>query len=271
MSRYSIGLVIDESLARAVAVHVRNGAVAGASVAESPREACARAISAAKIASEQLIGIGMAQAREPLAQLPDFSLPVPVVQALATHACVAGSGVASPSTVVIVSGSPTVYLMNSRIEADVPGVARGVPDLILPGYFGYEISGPDEALSDELPAARQLEIAFDLRRKCEALRGAGVHVRRFVAAGTLARDAPAMMQLLADVLDARIKPGASDDPAPLGAAILAAISAGSAATGHASISQTIHAMAPRRMHPIYRPDLRARKEYDRLYEESVRS
>jgi ribulose kinase len=196
---------------------------------------------------------------------------VPIVETRDTHACVAGSGVASPSTVVIVSGTPTVYLMNSRIEASVAGLASGVADLLLPGYFGYEFAGPEEPLSDEISPQRQLEIAFDLRSKCDALREAGVHVRRFVAAGMLAQEAPVMMQLFADVLDARIKPGASDDPAPLGAAILGALAAGADATGHASMSQTIHAMAPRRMHPIFRPDLRARKTYEAMRESRKKS
>jgi L-ribulokinase len=74
------------------------------------------------------------------------------------------------------------------------------------------------------------------------------------------------MQIYADVLDAKIKPAASDQSVALGAAILGCIAAGHEATGYASISQAIHAMAPEREDLVYRPELRARKRYDKLYE-----
>src|SRR4029079_10540549 len=54
------------------------------------------------------------------------------------HAGVPGAGVASPSTMVMVLGTSSCHMMNSRIEAIVPGVAGVVEDGILPGYFGYE-------------------------------------------------------------------------------------------------------------------------------------
>lgn len=54
------------------------------------------------------------------------------------HAGVPGAGVASPSTMVLVMGTSSCHMMNSRVEAMVPGVAGVVEDGILPGYFGYE-------------------------------------------------------------------------------------------------------------------------------------
>jgi L-ribulokinase len=107
--------------------------------------------------------------------------------------------------------------------------------------------------------------AFGVRWICDTLRDAGVPVRRFVASGGLPKKSPLLMQIYADVLDARIRPARSDEPVALGAAILGALAAGEQATGHASVSQAIHAMAPRQHEIIYRPDLRARKHYDELY------
>ncbi|CAN5688723.1 hypothetical protein BH09PLA1_BH09PLA1_33130 [soil metagenome] len=229
-------------------------------------------------------------------------LPIyPIVSA--AHAIVPGAGVASPSTMVMVIGAGTHLLMNSRIKAAVPGEITVVEHGILPGYIGYEAkqASVGEAL-DRVAAkygrshedlARQAgalapgsggflgaltpadaahayratieATAFELRQICDTLRDAGVPVRRFVAAGALPRKNPLLMQVYADVLDARIRPAASEEPVALGAAILGALAAGQEATGHASISQTTHAMAPRQHELLYRPDLRARKLYDDLY------
>ena len=49
------------------------------------------------------------------------------------------------------------------------------------------------------------------------------------------------------------------------AAILGCLAAGQEATGYASISQAIHAMANTREDLIYRPDLSGRKRYAELY------
>lgn len=100
-------------------------------------------------------------------------------------------------------------------------------------------------------------MAFGLKRIVTALRDAGVPVRRFVAVGWPPLHSPLLMQIYADVLDARVKLPQSDQPIALGAAIL-----GCLAAGHTSLSQTIHAMAGARADLIYRPDLRARKEYE---------
>jgi len=67
------------------------------------------------------------------------------------------------------------------------------------------------------------------------------------------------------VLDARIRIPESSEPVALGAAILGCIAAGTEVTGYHSISQAIHAMARWREDLVYRPDLRARKEYEKIY------
>ena len=54
------------------------------------------------------------------------------------HAGVPGAGVAAPSTMVLVMGTSSCHMMNSRIEAMAPGIAGVVDEGILPGYFGYE-------------------------------------------------------------------------------------------------------------------------------------
>ena len=108
--------------------------------------------------------------------------------------------------------------------------------------------------------------AFGLRWICDTLRDAGVPVRRFVASGGLPKRSPLLMQIYADVLDARIKLTPTDQSVALGAAILGCLAAGERATGYASMSQAIHAMAPEREDLIYRPELRARKAYGKLYE-----
>lgn len=54
------------------------------------------------------------------------------------HAGVPGAGVAEPSTLVMVMGTSSCHMLNSRIEKLVPGVAGVAEGGILPGYFGYE-------------------------------------------------------------------------------------------------------------------------------------
>jgi len=54
------------------------------------------------------------------------------------HAGVPGAGVAEPSTLVMVLGTSSCHMLNSRSEKLVPGVAGVVEGGILPGYFGYE-------------------------------------------------------------------------------------------------------------------------------------
>jgi L-ribulokinase len=54
------------------------------------------------------------------------------------HAGVPGAGVAETDVMVLVMGTSSCHMMNSRNAALVPGVAGVVEDGILPGYWGYE-------------------------------------------------------------------------------------------------------------------------------------
>jgi L-ribulokinase len=241
------------------------------------------------------------------------------------HAGVPGAGVAAPSTMVLVMGTSSCHMLNSRHEHLVAGIAGVVRDGILPGYFGYEtgqasvgdafawlvetfhlsheemarkaaslppgsggvlaldwlngcrtplmdgrLSGALVGLTletrpEQIYRALMEATAFGLKWIVDTFREAGVFVRRFVASGGLPSKSPLLMQIYADVLDERIKLAESDQSVALGAAILGALAAGKDATGHASISQAIHAMARQREDLVYRPDLRARKEYATIY------
>src|SRR5213075_1400871 len=76
---------------------------------------------------------------ESAAELLGLRAGIPVSAAIIdAHSGVPGAGVASPSTMVMVMGTSSCHMMNSRIEQLVPGVAGVVEDGILPGYFGYE-------------------------------------------------------------------------------------------------------------------------------------
>ncbi len=107
--------------------------------------------------------------------------------------------------------------------------------------------------------------AFGVRWIVDTLRDAGVPVRRFVASGGLPSRSPLLMQIYSDVLNEKIKLAESDQSVALGAAILGCLAAGPQATGHASLSQAIHAMARQREDIVYRPERTARKQYDELY------
>jgi L-ribulokinase len=241
------------------------------------------------------------------------------------HAGVPGAGVASPSTMVMVLGTSSCHMMNSRIEQLAPGIAGVVEDGILPGYFGYEtgqasvgdafawlvnafgtshealnrqaeamppgsggvlaidwlngcrtplmdgrLSGAFVGITLQTKPAQMYRAlieatAFGVRWIVDSLREAGVPVRRFVASGGIATKNPLLMQIYSDVLNERITIAESDQAVALGAAILGCLAAGSRASGYASISQAIHAMARQREDIKYRPDLAARKEYEKLY------
>lgn len=73
------------------------------------------------------------------AQLFDLKEGTPVSTAIIdAHAGVPGAGVAEPSTMVLVMGTSSCHMMNSRVEQLAPGIAGVVEDGILPEYFGYE-------------------------------------------------------------------------------------------------------------------------------------
>jgi L-ribulokinase len=70
-----------------------------------------------------------------LGLLPGTAVSAAIIDA---HAGVPGAGVAEPGTLVMVMGTSSCHMLNSRVEKLVPGVAGVVEGGILPGYFGYE-------------------------------------------------------------------------------------------------------------------------------------
>ena len=76
-----------------------------------------------------------------LAMAKRFGLKVgtPVSAAIIdAHAAVPGVGAAEPGTLVMVLGTSSCHMLNSRVMAEVVGVAGIVDGGILPGMFGYE-------------------------------------------------------------------------------------------------------------------------------------
>jgi len=73
------------------------------------------------------------------AELLGLEAQIPVSAAIIdAHAGVPGAGVAADSTMVLVMGTSSCHMMNSKVERLAPGIAGVVEDGILPGYFGYE-------------------------------------------------------------------------------------------------------------------------------------
>jgi L-ribulokinase len=260
------------------------------------------------------------------ARLLNLREGIPVSAAIIdAHAGVPGAGVASPSTMVMVMGTSSCHMMNSRVEQLVPGIAGVVEEGILPEYFGYETGqasvgdalawvaksvnlsheelnsraaalppGSDGVLAidwlngcrtplmdgrlsgafvgltlstkpEQLYRAMIEATAFGVRWICDTLKGGGVPVRRFCASGGLPTKSPLLMQIYADVLGEKIHLPETDQSVALGAAILGCIAAGTTVTGYASISQAVQAMSRWREDLVYRPDLQARRAYEKIY------
>ena len=260
MAKYSLGFHIDGESCRGIVVDVRDGRIVG------HLNHASQSLRQCGIDPGDVIGAGVAidDPTKP-AQMPSLPEGIPLATSVGARAAVAGAGIASPSTMLLLMDSRPRFLMNSRIEASPPGVAALGKDAILPGYFGYEARG--SRIETAKLAREQIEAAaFELRHIVESIRNTGVFVRRFVAAGPLASDAQ-FMQILADVLGEKITLAASDHPIALGAAVLGALAAGPKATGHAHMSQTIHAMAHQREDVVYRPDLQSKRAYAKRFAE----
>jgi len=79
-------------------------------------------------------GLSQACARR-LGLKPGIPVSAAIIDA---HAGVPGAGVSGADTMVLVMGTSSCHMLNSKIEAFGKGVAGVVEDGILPGFFGYE-------------------------------------------------------------------------------------------------------------------------------------
>jgi ribulose kinase len=184
------------------------------------------------------LGIGVAS---------DVALDMPgatVAIAPACMAALAGSGVAEPSTLVMLMGANgVVCMLQSRIACSVDGVDGPHEMDHAPGYHGYRFA---------IDALDSADDARRLKRIVEQLRDAGVPVRRFVAVGDDASPNQAAMQAIADVMRQRVAIDPAGGVLARGAAALAA-----AKTGRfASRSMAIHTIADPRRRIMLRPDRR---------------
>jgi L-ribulokinase len=274
------------------------------------------------VAPGQRAGTLTAAAARLLGLQPGTPISAAIIDA---HAGVPGAGVAGEGTLVMVMGTSSCHMLNSRVERTVPGVAGVVEDGILPGFFGYETGqasvgdafawlvrftgqthGELNARAAALPPGCDGVIALDWLNGCrtplmdgrlggllaglrlgsrpehvyralmeatamgvrwivDVLRGGDVPVENFVASGGLPAKSPLLMQIYADVLNRPIRVAASDQSVALGAAILGALVADPAITGHRSAASAIAAMSPQRGDRLYTPDAASAVVYDRLY------
>jgi L-ribulokinase len=105
--------------------------------------------------------------------------------------------------------------------------------------LGYSLSTQPEEIYRALVEAT----AFGARIIAENFATRGVPVDRILAGGGLTRN-PLVLQIYADVLGQDVEVAGAVHVAALGAAILAAVAAGSDGGGHATIEQAIERMAP---------------------------
>lgn len=111
--------------------------------------------------------------------------------------------------------------------------------------------------------------AFGSNHIMRTFRAHGVPVDEVYACGGLPDKNPLLMQIYSDVCNMPIRISASSQTPALGAAMFAAVAAGSAAGGYDTIVAAAERMASVQS-TVYRPDPAAHAVYARLYEEYVR-
>jgi len=103
---------------------------------------------------------------EAMAKKMGLRAGIPVSAAIIdAHAGVPGAGVAEPDTLVLVMGTSSCHMLNSRVEKLVPGVAGVAYEGILPGYHGYETG--QAAVGDAFDWFRQLAGQKDFKSLSE--------------------------------------------------------------------------------------------------------
>ena len=107
--------------------------------------------------------------------------------------------------------------------------------------------------------------AFGTRAIVESFTDRGLELSSIVAGGGLTRNAP-LMQIYADVTARPIAVAGAAQASALGAAMLAAVAAGSAGGGYDSLDVAVTRMAP---HPsrVYEPNPNRASQYEMLYRE----
>jgi len=197
------------------------------------------------------------------------------------RARVPGCGIAEPSTMLL-AADPPALAMNSRRAATVPGLEGPIAGGILPGYAAYEVNGAAAPRFDReleggagprgAAAPEILALAFDLRRRVEAIEAAGVPVRRFVACGALARECRPLLQRVADVMGERVTLHTGRHRAACGAAILGVLAAGRPRSGFPAASSAIKAMGRVKADlTVLRPDRAAGPELAEAYARYART
>jgi L-ribulokinase len=111
--------------------------------------------------------------------------------------------------------------------------------------------------------------AFGTRLIIDAFEGSGVAVNDIVTCGGLPDRNRLLMQIYADVTGRPLRIAGSSQTPALGAAMFAAVAAGPAVGGYASIQEASRRMA-RLRDVVYRPTEAHRAVYDALYGEYVR-
>ncbi|MET4637600.1 ribulokinase [Mycetocola sp. 2940] len=126
--------------------------------------------------------------------------------------------------------------------------------------IGYSLgTKPENVYRALLEAA-----AFGQRAIIDTFEAAGILVEDIVACGGLPHKSPLFMQLLADITGREIQVSQSAQAGALGAAIHAAVAAGPAAGGFASLDQAGHALGALRSH-VYSPNPAATAAYESAY------
>jgi L-ribulokinase len=123
--------------------------------------------------------------------------------------------------------------------------------------------------SEEIYRALIEATAFGTRVIIESFEANGIPVQEIVAAGGLAEKSPLVMQIYADVTGRTFKISGSDQTPALGSAMFAAVAAGAASGGYATIEDATRAMA-RLRDVAYEPIAANVPVYDRLYREYIR-
>jgi len=137
------------------------------------------------------------------------------------------------------------------VDADLTGVIVGCTLLTKP---------------EEIYRALLEATAYGTRKIVEAFDSNGVEVKELYACGGLPQKNRLLMQIYADVTNREIKVAASRQTPAVGAAMFAAVAAGSAAGGYDSIVEAAKKMA-RVREESFKPIPENAAIYDRLYKE----